>query len=125
MGIGRGLQHVYRDKERALRNLAVGVLPVRLSQVATKSKVPGRWCWVSRVGVIGSNLAIGAHAVKHNQSNRAGAGYNWIPNSHDDSNKLGEKEEKGDDGDGDIEISEPVTESLTTVFLLMTGLFTN
>lgn len=72
------------------------------------SKVPGRRCRVSRVGVIGSNLAIGAHAVKHNQSNGADGGYNGIPNSHDDGNELAEEEEERDDGDGDIEISEPI-----------------
>lgn len=89
-------------------NLTVGILSVRLGHVAAISKVPRRRCRVSRVGIIGSDLAIGAHAVKHNQGNGADGRYNGIPNSHDDSNKLGEEEEERDDGEGDIVVSEPI-----------------
>lgn len=88
--------------------MTVGILSVRLGHIAAISKVPRRRCRVSWVGIIGSDLSISAHGIKDNQSNGAENRYNGIPNSHDDRNELGEEEEERDDGDGDIEISEPI-----------------
>lgn len=99
-------QHVQGNEERALCNLAVGILSIRLGHIAAISKVPCCRGRVSRITVVGAHLAVDAHGVEDKERQAAQSGQERVPDSHDNRNELGEQEEERDDGDGDIEISE-------------------
>lgn len=90
----RNLQHVYSYDKRVLGDHAALVLSIRPRNVASYTIVPGCWCGISRIGIVGSNGSVGANGVQSDQAAIDKGGKDWVPTSHYDSYKLAEKKEE-------------------------------
>lgn len=82
---------------------------MRLRHVAAVSEVPRCGRRIPRVGVVRADLSIYADSVQRHEGNVNEHGNNGEPSPHDEGNEFCQQEEEGDDGNGHIEVGQPVS----------------